>query len=348
MNIDKDIQTHADLQSMLEDSQEKLKFSIEDNLDKFQSEIARKFEGEIFSKQASNGDIVFGYLMHDSNPQPFFEDDDDVLGQFVQFKSQEHVDSTMKKIGKKLFFLVDKYEHGNVHYSVAKTQYYPDNRWDVSHNCGVFIPCSYTQSEYKKAVKANNGEEAMKKFLKEANDTLNSYSDWCNGEVYGVDIKKITKDGNIVEEYSSWGYVGSKNAISELSGFISSIVKDIELTEKLKDVVAKDLNIQKTDLPFRIAKKGLLGGKVYTVDNSIVVAALYEQDNASVYVFKEGQEKADRFKFEEWQKKHKVSPTQYLQGRSESELKRIIEARELVQNLEQDNPVSPSVKTKMK
>jgi len=341
-NMNKEIDEVTNIQSMLSSIQDNVKFSTED----MEIDVDQKRESTIFFKQASNSETVFGYLMHDQDPQPFFEDGEDVLGQLIKFKSQDHLDNTIEKLEKKkLFFMVDKYEHGSVHYSVSGTQNYPDQRWDVSKNCAVFIPCKYTQSEYKKEVKINGVEKAREKFLKETNDTLNSYSDWCNGDVYGVAVHRIDKEGKLHEEYTSWGYIGQKNAEDELKGFISSIVKNINLTEKLVEVSAKDLTA-KTELPFRIGKKGLIGGKVYNIDDSIVVAALYEEDKAVIYKYKEGQEKAEKFPFEEWQKKHGVSPAQYLQARAESELKSIIDSRELQNDLDKTETNKVKIKTK--
>ena len=59
--------------------------------------------------------------------------------------------------------------------------------------------------------------EAKAKFLEDANSTLNSYSDYCNGEVYGYSVVTYDKKGQVIEENECWGYIGYDNANKEKS-----------------------------------------------------------------------------------------------------------------------------------
>ena len=95
--------------------------------------------------------IVVSCLKYDSDPMDYFSNDDGA-GELFQFRNVDERDTKAKELKKDkvLFYLVDKYEHGSVHFSVSQTHNYPDQKWDVAHCCALYVPCDYIQDEYKK------------------------------------------------------------------------------------------------------------------------------------------------------------------------------------------------------
>lgn len=160
--------------------------------------------------------IVVSCLKHDEAPMDYFENDDGA-GEFFQFRSVDSRDDKVSELkkDKKLFYLVDKYEHGIVHFSISGTQSYPDQRWDVAQGCAIFVPCDYIQQEYKKLAKKTNKEEAKLHFVADSNSVLDNYSDWCNGEVYGYSVTVFNTKGEELENDECWGFIGYQYAEAE-------------------------------------------------------------------------------------------------------------------------------------
>lgn len=270
--------------------------------------------------------VVVGYLRHDDSPSDFFEDGDG-LGKIIKFRSQEHFDETMKSYKSKLHYYVDKYEHGNVHYSIADTASYPDRRWDVSEKCALFVPCDDIQSQWKKKKKTDGVEEATKAFVTDSNNVLDQYSSWCNGEVYGYNIYVFDNKGQEVEEDTCWGFIGHKYANKEKLSNMNNQLQFIMMEKMVETVVITDTNIANANLPFKIIKRGLETMKAAFVYDTHIVAVKYAgEDNAIVYKFKEGDESATRARYEVWQKKHGVSVDQFLDARMKSDIKEVLQA----------------------
>ncbi|WP_432263011.1 hypothetical protein [Cupriavidus sp. TMH.W2] len=175
--------------------------------------------------------FVVGALVHDpdsSHCNP--AENDDGFGTFTEFRSAGERDDYLAQVQHedKLAFIVDRYEHGRVHYSVNETANYPDRRWDVAP-AGVFVPCDYVQEEFAKRraeLEPEKGRHtavayglAAKEFVKDANATLDEYSNWRNGEVYGVLVYEFDADGKEVSPPEEcWGFIGHEYARDELMG----------------------------------------------------------------------------------------------------------------------------------
>ncbi len=220
----------SSLQNHLEDKYEGVDFSVLKE---------REVVHESVELVEVNDKIIVSYLKYDQSPMDYFEDDEGA-GEFFKFRSADEVEDKLEELKKekKLFYLVDKYEHGNVHYSVANTVSYPDDRWDVSHGCAIFVPCSYVQDEYKKMAKKEGVEKAKENFIKDSNAVLSGYSDWCNGEVYGYIVKGLDKKGQEVNCYACWGFVGNDYAQQEKKSIVEYYVnKELEISnQKTKKV----------------------------------------------------------------------------------------------------------------
>jgi len=159
------------------------------------------------SVEKIDGDTkIVGYVVQDDCSGQSFEWDLECNGQFEEFRDADSLVSRMKE-WKELglaVFLVDRYEHGNVHYSIAKTANYPDRQWDVA-TCAIYaLPKEFT------------GEDAAEF----ANSILDEYSSWCNGEVYGAVWETFKKEscGHYHQKdlESCWEIIGYDNALEEM------------------------------------------------------------------------------------------------------------------------------------
>ena len=123
-----------------------------------------------------------------------------------------------------IWFWVEKYEHGQVHFSVANTRGYPDRMWDVGV-CGIFVPCDDVQRRYHKDKYKRGGKAlARQEAIRDSNLMLQEYTNWCNGEVYGVVITVIDLATGEAEEVDSCcGYIGAEYAERELEDKVQCI-----------------------------------------------------------------------------------------------------------------------------
>ena len=160
----------------------------------------------------TNDSIIVGMLIADANSDLDFFADDDGAGNLIEFNSATKRDNELQKLSKekKLFYLLNKYSHGEVHFSIAGTHTYPDERWDVSHGTSVYIPCDYIQSEFKKMKKTEGEGVAYEHFIKDSNSVLDSYSDWRNGDIYGYSVITFDKKGNELNCDECWGLLAQK------------------------------------------------------------------------------------------------------------------------------------------
>lgn len=317
--------------------------SISDAYNKLNDQYGVEFENstniysnEVYDIEVSQTptSIIVGCLKIDQSPVGFFEDDEG-SGTFKEFRSTNARDeflSTLKKSS--LFFLVDKYDHGNVHYSVSGSKNYPDQKWDVSHGCAVYIPSEYEQEEYKKSKKKMSVLEAKDKFSKTANLTLDSYSDYCNGEVYGYSIVTYDKQGKMINDEECWGFIGNKYANDEKvsimkSEFNNSIVlelfKEIEIikfndTNKIPHISSEDLDKINKNVDFNNVSSGqyaeVYGEKILSVIKNFEDSAFVYHDNNI--------DKPFVAHFEKWQKERNVTPKQFSESRFISDIKEVI------------------------
>ena len=109
-------------------------------------------------------------------------------------------------------FVIHKYEHGMCRYyragDEATAATIPDKQWDVSHAAAVFIvPEDAPDPE------------------KYCDSVMEEFSNWCNGEIYGIchaTYNKVSKDGEEWEWVEGetdecWGFIGSEYAEKELA-----------------------------------------------------------------------------------------------------------------------------------
>lgn len=183
----------------------------------------------VFAETVKVGSMLFvGCLLPDPDPMDFWQDEG--MGKLIEFRSRGQFKKTIPELvaEHKLFYYIDKYEHSGCHYSIAGTRMYPDDRWDVAHNCGVYIPHDEIQEQYSRAKFGHGGSTAARsRFVRDSNTILDSYSKWANGDVYGI-IVKIFEGALEIGEESCWGFVGYDEAHQELISMLACQVKQVQ------------------------------------------------------------------------------------------------------------------------
>lgn len=174
-------------------------------------------EGVIVHKDGDT--LKVGYLARDTDVSDFWENDEGA-GEFTEFSGSDDPNEMFDAIKEegKIGLFVQRYRHGLDHYSVAGSRQYPDHNWDVGL-VGLHVPCEDVQQAYRKILAEKGADAAAEYIIKDANNTLDSYSDWANGEVYGTIVETWQIEGEhvrAVEEESCWGYIGSDHAVESL------------------------------------------------------------------------------------------------------------------------------------
>lgn len=300
--------------------------STEDIIEHFEQETgitldfdspSNSFEYQVLENKNK---IIIGVISPDSDVEDFFESADG-LGEFIEFSSPESRDDKINELKKtkKLFYLVDKYAHGNVHYSISDSKSYPDQRWDVTQGKAIFIPCDEIQSRYKKMKKQSGELLAFKEYIEDSNGILDTYSQWCNGETYGYQVFTFDKTtGKEVEQDSCWGFIGLDNVNEEKRGVMESIYISEQVQELRQNVILNDLTkTMLKNLPFKVLQKGFSKGSIVQLKDKIAVSILYEEEDKAHFYEYDGN-KASLNKFEPWLKNHGTTPEKFLNANIDS------------------------------
>ena len=181
-----------------------------------------------------DGTVLVGKLVHDecAGDYDWMEGDS-----FREFRTEWDRDAYVTElkadgVDERRIFIVDKYDHSAVHYSVANTAPYPDRRWDVAP-CGVFVIDAEGESGWP-IDGYTDADGTFHSPVEMANSLLDEYSNWCNGYVYGVIVESFPTmahyetaqmDGDDgTEEESVWGLIGHEYAMEELKRMIHAEV----------------------------------------------------------------------------------------------------------------------------
>lgn len=183
------------------------------------------------------GIVVVGYLSYDPDSGDYWNDSDN-LGSLKIFRSQADRDAYTEELDAegKISFVVDKYSHGNVHYSVHQSRAYPDRQWDVAPS-GVYVPCEDVQKDFKdnvaKAKQSHDYSEStrsslMATLIPDSNVILDEYSKWSNGDFFGVvaEVYSVDKESgriNRIDSDECWGLIGMDYASQELGSKMEEI-----------------------------------------------------------------------------------------------------------------------------
>lgn len=205
-----------------------------------QDYISLDLDCEIVSQspifQLEGETLVIGYLTPDSDVMDFDFSEGESLKVFRSQGERDTYFMAMQENDRNPL-LVERYSHSADHYSVIGTKDYPDRQFDVVPSA-VYTPSTDMLDELK------SGAIDEKELIQRANLTLDSYSNWANGNVYGAVIEKFKFDADAeVWEPSEasdsvWGMIGYESAEAELKSMMQ-----FEEIPEAKRVVQKARNI---------------------------------------------------------------------------------------------------------
>lgn len=160
--------------------------------------------------------IVLGYLAHDEDCSSPLEDDD-YIG--CIYEARRH-GKTLRDYEKALALgdfegedrnphavLLDVYEHSGVSYSVAG--HGMQCQFDTARGGAVWVPSEALLSDL-------TGPDAQTRALELARQACETYTDWCNGNCYGVVVLTFDLEGVLLEDDACWGYIGDDYAYASL------------------------------------------------------------------------------------------------------------------------------------
>jgi hypothetical protein len=184
-------------------------------------------------RKDDDGNLVMGYITHDDSPSDYWTSAEG-LGEFREFTSQDDQDEWIaeQKDEGKVALIVNKYEHGNVHYSVAGTVAYHHGSWDSAPRA-VFVPCDYVQEQYQKKVAAGEPEAEIEAWLKkDSNGILDEYSTWCNGGTYCIVSETWEFDENTgALTYQDYEVMGGYIGLDVADGSLDEILPEKPKTD---------------------------------------------------------------------------------------------------------------------
>ena len=159
-----------------------------------------------------NGHIVFKKILQDECPSNPLEDCD-AMGKIFSFSNrhvnsinQEQTEALLEEHGKDAVFL-SYFEHGNCLWGVKGSMgSMPDFRWDGVGTAGLWIPDKYLIEEAEKF----DEKERRAKIEEWAGQACALYTQYCNGEVYGVIVKaykaKYHESGELYDSEEDYRY----------------------------------------------------------------------------------------------------------------------------------------------
>jgi hypothetical protein len=133
-----------------------------------------------------------------------YEFDDHDPEQYEPGEAHEFVNSHREAMKAGRAFYFEKYEHGLVNYALRGEASQVDRQWDVTAIAG------FMEAADDVTPSADYSIEDM------ARASLETYTAWCNGWVYGVVHCTYEADGTFIDEESCWGFIGDEWAISQL------------------------------------------------------------------------------------------------------------------------------------
>lgn len=159
-----------------------------------------------------NGHIIFKKIVGDECPSNPLEDCD-AMGSIFSFSNRhvnsidkERTDQLLHEHGKDAVFL-SYFEHGNCLWGVKGSMgSMPDFQWDGVGTAGLWIPDKYLIEEAEKF----DEKERRAKMEEWAKQACELYTQWCNGEVYGVIVKaykaKYHEEGELYDSEEDYRY----------------------------------------------------------------------------------------------------------------------------------------------
>ena len=132
------------------------------------------------------------------------------------------------------------FEHGQCKWGVMGSMgSMPDFRWDGVEFAGVWQPDQYIKQEADSRELKRNTSERMEYMKEQAASACKTYTQWCNGDVYGysIDIYKLRhhESGEVMDEEDDyrfddavvedacWGFFGYDEAERALNDCLDGI-----------------------------------------------------------------------------------------------------------------------------
>ncbi|MFK4132224.1 hypothetical protein ACI2KR_08015 [Pseudomonas luteola] len=185
----------------------------------FQVEDPVLFPSDAEFRITPNKELVVGYLTPDMDPLPYEFEEGASLSVFRSESERNNFFMQMQDDGRNPF-IVEKYEHSSVHYSVIGTKNYHHNSFDVSP-CAVYTPSDDS------LLRLSMGEITEEDLVKICNEDLDAYSDYCNGNVYSYRCETFSYDAENdawtqIESDSLHGFVGKAQALADMKEFMNN------------------------------------------------------------------------------------------------------------------------------
>jgi hypothetical protein len=164
------------------------------------------------------------YLTYDEYTENPFENWDGI-GKFYHWKEQgkeEYLkycellgynpDTREKeKEDNPLAIRIDKYEHGNIYYSIKGEGY--QCRWDTSHTWAVWYPDKCALEEIKRF---KTKKEQRKRAIELARNACQLFNNWANGNIYCIVKETYNKNKEKIDYDIVGGYFGGNDALKAL------------------------------------------------------------------------------------------------------------------------------------
>lgn len=183
-----------------------------------EEELFQGWDHVILRNQRDADDLHESLHVCDECGQEFDHDDDemwirhdffgnpmeiDLHGNPIMEERHEFVPSERRKaLDAGTAFFIEKYEHGMVRYALQGESSAVDRAWDVTGVAGFMM---------------SDGEWGTTKSIADyARGTLESFTDWCNGNIFGIVHARYTLDGDLVDDEAVWGFLGEEHALASL------------------------------------------------------------------------------------------------------------------------------------
>ena len=190
----------------------------------------------LVSYLSSDSDGTGGWYF-DENDQGTFITLNRDMGKKLELLEDESPRQAIERLGKEhpgRTFLINKYEHGLVRYyrqgDSTTSATIPDQRWDVSHGCALYI-----------------APDDCPDPVKYCDSVMEEFTNWCNGDIHGVchatyTFKNTTGHKALPTQNSvgegewelgddseeCWGYIGYDYAKQTLAEEHASNLKELK------------------------------------------------------------------------------------------------------------------------
>lgn len=167
----------------------------------------------------ANGRIIVGYLVHDDDCSSPLEDDGvgaiySLSSRHINHKDGDEIRAILES--DKDAVPLSYYEHGLSLWDVMGGDHIsgcPDMQWDGVPFAGVWVPDDCVRESYM----GQDGKTRRQWIRDQAKSACEQYTDWINGDCWGVCVDVFDSKGVKLSDDAYWGHVGSKWALEALN-----------------------------------------------------------------------------------------------------------------------------------